>query len=668
MPDIKEIIFDGKESNVYCETFVWEPSTIDEEKLGYLFIIGRVKNVPETSFYILNLLASRIKREYFSNPGRSQGLAFSQALKAGTNIILENRDRINWPLSLDILVASITGNRILISQIGKMKAFLLRKKEVTDLSENLEGSYTITNPFSAILRGEMKKNDALIFSTSNIFNKKFLIEHGNQIFPLSKEKGKLFLEKKEINESGIALFVEMGKEVISLEKFVEEKEAKVKVFTQDSKKELMKISEKIKDNISKLPQVLKNFLGMASILTKKYLQKTKDVSQQQVPPSRIISSQRPPNLTEKFLQKKQNILIVLGGILLILIMGLTTWQNNQKQKIIEIDQTLGEVQQNIQEGENFLIFGEKQRGLEEFNRAIEQLNQIKPLTSEQKDKKENLKNIVESKLNEALGKKIIEKPEIIFEIKDIPQDIEFTNIIKNNSEITVFAKNTPYSYKFNLKYGDGNLTNVSEILDQENIKIVQVTKVQKRNIYLLSLNKTYKIYIEGRNFPIPISIPQSDNANITDFDSYSNFMYLFDKNQGQLYKYQVFENSISRPTKWLKETKNNIKILTIDGDVYFLLENGGLEIYSLGTKKSEVEIKIFPTQKEISQIFTSRNHKYLYLLADDNRLIVAEKSGQQLKEYILKGVEKINDFFVEENDGPIYLLVKNKIIKIDQNQ
>ena len=157
MPDIKEIIFDGKESNVYCETFVWEPSTIDEEKLGYLFIIGRVKNVPETSFYILNLLASRIKREYFSNPGRSQGLAFSQALKAGTNIILENRDRINWPLSLDILVASITGNRILISQIGKMKAFLLRKKEVIDLSENLEGSYTITNPFSAILRGEMKK-------------------------------------------------------------------------------------------------------------------------------------------------------------------------------------------------------------------------------------------------------------------------------------------------------------------------------------------------------------------------------------------------------------------------------------------------------------------------------------------------------------------------------
>jgi len=668
MPEIKEIVFDGKELNVYCETFIWEPSTIDEEKLGYLFIVGRIKNAPETSFYILNLLASRIKREYFSNPNRSQGLAFSQALKAGTNIILENRDRINWPLSLDILVASISGNKILISQIGKMKAFLLRKNEVIDLSENLEGSYTPTNPFSAILKGEMKKNDALIFSTSNVFNKKFLIEHGNEIFPLSKEKGQLFLEKKEIDESGIALFIEMGKEVISLEKIVEEKEAKVKIFSQDSKKELMKISEKIKYNFSKIPKIFQDFWTKTSNSLKKHIERNKNIPQKEMPTSQIVSSQRSLISTKNFFYKRQNVLMILGIILLILIIGLSVWQNNQKQKIAEINQTFEEINKTIQEGENFLIFSKKQESIEKFNEALKKLDEIKPLTSEQKTKKENFKNTAESKLNEILGRKIIDNPQIIFEMQDLPENFEPTNIIKNNSEISILAKNSPYVYKIDLKYNKGKITNISEILDQENIKIIQATKIQNRNIYLILVDKNYKIYIEGKNFPIPISISQSDNADIIDVDNYSNFMYLFDKSQGQLYKYQIFENSISSPTKWLKETKSNVKNLAIDGDVYFLLENGKLEIYSLGNKKGEIELQIFPTPKTISQIFTSRNHKYLYFLVDNNRLVLTEKSGVQVKEYILKDIEKINDLFVEENDGTIYIIATNKIIKIDQNQ
>ena len=109
---IKELIFDVKEPTVYCESFVYEPSNVEEERLGHLFMIGRIRNVSETSFYLINLLASRIKREYYSNYHRSMEVATESALKEGNKLLKENEERINWLGNLDFLVAAVSQKRI----------------------------------------------------------------------------------------------------------------------------------------------------------------------------------------------------------------------------------------------------------------------------------------------------------------------------------------------------------------------------------------------------------------------------------------------------------------------------------------------------------------------------------------------------------------------------
>ena len=109
---IKELLFDVKELTVYCESFVYEPSNVEEEKLGHLFMLGRIRNSDESSFYLINLLASRIKREYYNSLRRSANEAFELALKEANKVLKDNEDRINWLGNLDFFVASVVQNRI----------------------------------------------------------------------------------------------------------------------------------------------------------------------------------------------------------------------------------------------------------------------------------------------------------------------------------------------------------------------------------------------------------------------------------------------------------------------------------------------------------------------------------------------------------------------------
>ena len=209
---IKEVLFDAKEPTVYCESFVYEPSNIEEEKLGYLFMVGRIRNVPENSFYLINLLASRIKREYYENPRRSPSQAIELALKKGNNVLKENEERINWLGNLDFLVVAVSQRKIYLTCIGKIKAYIIREEKgeqrVIDLIKNLISERDVLFPFSIIITGSIKKNDILIFSTSNIFSKERLLKFGKKLFPIRQERIEEMIQSKE---SGVALVVETGK-------------------------------------------------------------------------------------------------------------------------------------------------------------------------------------------------------------------------------------------------------------------------------------------------------------------------------------------------------------------------------------------------------------------------------------------------------------------------
>ena len=61
----KELILKQAKHKGGTETFVYEPSNIEEEPLGNLYIIGWMKNGQKDLAFVPNLIASLMKREFY---------------------------------------------------------------------------------------------------------------------------------------------------------------------------------------------------------------------------------------------------------------------------------------------------------------------------------------------------------------------------------------------------------------------------------------------------------------------------------------------------------------------------------------------------------------------------------------------------------------------------
>ncbi|MFZ2970221.1 MAG: hypothetical protein WA063_03680, partial [Minisyncoccia bacterium] len=171
--NIKEIVFSGENEKSFCDIFIYEPENIEEKSLGSLYIIGEIVNLPENSSYIVNLLASIIKKEFYSNKKRT-GL---EALEAGLNKAnstlsdLAERGNIEWIGNLNMTCAVHSQKELHLSQAGKIKTLLIRNGQISDIGKNV---ILGKNPhpfrtFANIASGELEINDLVLFATPELF-------------------------------------------------------------------------------------------------------------------------------------------------------------------------------------------------------------------------------------------------------------------------------------------------------------------------------------------------------------------------------------------------------------------------------------------------------------------------------------------------------------------
>lgn len=660
---IRELIIDKKEPTIYCESFVYEPSNVEEEKFGRLFMVGRIRNVPENSFYLVNLLASRIKREYFSLHHKSSSEALESALKEGNKVLQENQERINWLGNLDFLIATIVGDKINFTFLGKMKALIVRENEVIDLAKDLISEKELF-PFTTVLESKFKENDIIFFSTSNIFSKEILIEKSKEILPIEEENIVKILKPEE---SGVALVIETGKsaEVIErlqpsleiLEKPVpssfysftlkEKLKKGAKIGIEKGKKIAKKIAQKSKEKIS--PKVGK---------FEESIKEKKEEIAPRIAIERIHYSQKlKKNIGKIFKQK----VLIIGVFVALIFGGIFLITHQQKIKQIKIIETKIENANNkLKESENYIIAGEKEKALEKLIEGIKELETIeKPLSK--KEEVENTKENINKKIAQLVGREIIEKPQVFFEIPvyTAQKNWQANEMIIAGDSFYVYQKNSSVVYKWNIYKEKGDF-------EQKRAQILGGTNFQNQPFFLLS--PTSIVYSKEEK-TYQITFPY-ENLQITKLDSFFNNFYIFDKEKGEIIKYSLTGNEISSPEFWFKE-KNSGKGATsfaIDGNIYLLYKDGKIKKFTNGVLSGEISLsKTYPQPTELSKIYTSPNNKYLYLLNPKNkRLIIATKTGQIIKEYESKEFKDLSDIIVSFGDKNIYLLANNRVIKISQ--
>ena len=177
---VKEIILKQNKRAAGTETFVYEPSYIEEEALGSLYVIGWLKNHRQDLDFLSNLLASILRREFYKLNGGGAEVNFENALKKA-NASLADIAKTNAAAAEDIGICAtnISGSNIRFAKTGNIVTLLFRDGKVTDMSkqsktDNADDSPRKTkskkNTFSSVVSGMIYPGDKFIFATEKIID------------------------------------------------------------------------------------------------------------------------------------------------------------------------------------------------------------------------------------------------------------------------------------------------------------------------------------------------------------------------------------------------------------------------------------------------------------------------------------------------------------------
>ncbi|MCK5122834.1 MAG: hypothetical protein KAQ87_01655 [Candidatus Pacebacteria bacterium] len=172
--EVREIVFCNEEENSFCDIFVYEPENVDEQNLGNLYIVGEIVNFSESSSYLVNLLASIIKKEFYSKPKRSTMESLEAGLHKANSTLsnLAEQGNVDWIGNLNMICGAYKKNELYFSQVGNVKTLLVRDNQITDIGKNTvkEEKPHPFKTFANIASGEIEKNDLILLATPEFFN------------------------------------------------------------------------------------------------------------------------------------------------------------------------------------------------------------------------------------------------------------------------------------------------------------------------------------------------------------------------------------------------------------------------------------------------------------------------------------------------------------------
>ena len=164
-PFSKEVNYRSNEPNTYSDSFTYNPRDEKDKHLGHLYIIGQLKHGEENMAYVLNLVSSLAKREYYSENREIEEdpkKAFDHTLKKLNDVLEDFFENKEFQLNLGLV--AVAGENIHIAKLGKLKILLARSGEIIDILNNVDlfqREATEEKKFSNVISGKIQEGDKL---------------------------------------------------------------------------------------------------------------------------------------------------------------------------------------------------------------------------------------------------------------------------------------------------------------------------------------------------------------------------------------------------------------------------------------------------------------------------------------------------------------------------
>lgn len=619
-PEAKEILMTDKSDAQRSDIFSYDYGQDDSKRpLGNLFIVGNVQNgqpnqesaqVQDNAgaestdvSYIINLVASLAKREYYAKQDLTPKEAFSSTLKKINGVIEEFFK--NKHLKINVGIFAIAGENINISKLGKFKILMVRDGKTIDILNNIDlfsKEVVQEKEFSHVISGKIAADDKILayypdhsFTAREKTIKDFLVKNDRDSFI---EKIKTIKEKKDSFYCA-AFYINLNK--------VKEPTRVPKLQPEELREQYVPVTiEAPANNLNNHPS--------SPMLNREYVPPPKDSAPPQKEPS--ITPESPKDFpriipAEFALGKKANLITLLYN-------KIRPFLPKPRNKFVFFVSAVGVV--------IALIFTVKI--------IFIQSPENKMANSVVNDAKTNLK----------LAKTKISQNEIASARGLLMTSM--LNLDAINNAATTDAKDQI------IKTLDG-----LDAATQASLTLKDSLSTDKQNELALLSVETEKITSGKYNLP----------SEMLNLNMYESNLYILLTGAIFKISDAGKNNGANEAVSWLKnEVKlpENPYLIAVDGNVFVLNKSGLLSVYFRGGKIGEFNTAVLPEEK--SKLLTAKDSQTLYLVNQTlGRIyLINKESGTLEKTLVIGSSEPIENAFMGEG-GVVNIISKdNKIWEV----
>lgn len=656
-----EFLFVGKDENSFLENYAYDLYQQFGDKSGEVFINLEIQNNPVDAEEIAAAIFETMQKVFFEDVGRDAYTRFEVALKAVNTALAQFKTQKSsgYIGNLNVVIAAIVDDELLLTQSGEAEAYLIRKRYVSIVSEGLNEDASGDDVFASIASGKIEVGDTVLFATTRL------------VRYLSKNDLAECVHRRDISESLADLRDRISAEILGRVGLT------AIGFTQVSHAELAALDDELdRSEISSLESDGANVSSKKSSLTGKFFTAIKNYKDKK---SRVWSGDSDSsgsrggggpswysNIFGGGIGKNKVLILLVGVILLLGVIILFASSNRaEKAKLEELNQTLETVKDKISEAETKGSYDKEQskqildkayveaKGVLDSGYFREKATMYLLQIEETRDKLDNLKRI--------------ENPKVVADLTAKRSDVSAIGFANVGDKVYIYEYNALYELVLD------QLQDPVTIDDKE--QVVAATGFDDRGSVVF-LTKSGKLieYREGT-----VSFMDSEEGGFKQANSitdWGNKIYLLDASGGQIwrYAYKASLNKFGAAEGYITDKTDIAKAVdvAIDASVY-VLSSGGDILKFYGGSKAEFFINNPPFVNLQNPIVIHTDEKLdnVYVVdGKESRVLVFQKDAQSgnvtyKEQYLFPTAGEIRDVYVNPDSKKLYILTPSKVLEVD---
>ncbi len=363
----------------------------------------------------------------------------------------------------------------------------------------------------------------------------------------------------------------------------------------------------------------------------------------------------------------QFLILGIGVAILVLVIGISFLSKSQARTETEktYQANLATIEDLMERAAGAIIYKDEDQARSLFLNAQTLIESLATDTTERATKSEELKQDLESALDEIRHLVTIPNPPLLGDLSSLNDGVFGNSLISSGGSLYVFGSDGRV-YTFNRE--DKRF----EVVVGDEAKASPATASTEEEGRIYVLDETGVVSLVSKEDGTLTATGVSNTVWI-DVEAYANRLYVLrptlGSQEGQILRFNRSGSAFSGESNWITSRTvsfDNARSLAIDGNAYVLMSNGSIARFASGSEEGFDVGVVDPAITSASKLWTNPESKYLYVLEGaTNRLIVFEKeTGEFLVQYRSGAFTDLTNFVVDEAGYTIYLLAGSKLYSI----